>query len=86
MYDGPATLDVQYAIVGRTPTVRPRLGDRMCIAGLSVQDHDWPSYDPRQHLQPDGSLVIDTFILELFDEDRDDQPATQRMLPRDPLR
>jgi hypothetical protein len=52
---------------------------------LSVQDHDWPSYDPRQHLQPDGSLVIDTFILELFDEDEDDQPATQRMLPRDPL-
>jgi hypothetical protein len=86
LYEGPATITVQYAIAGRTPTVRPRLGDPISIAGVSISDHDWPSYDPRQHLRPDGSLVVDTFILELFDEDGDDQPATQRMLPRDPLR
>jgi hypothetical protein len=29
--------------------------------------------------------VVDTFILELFDEDGDEQPP-QRMLARDPLR
>src|SRR5687768_15206079 len=47
LYEGPATINVQYAIVGRTPTVRPRLGDPISIAGLSVSDHDWPSYDPQ---------------------------------------
>jgi hypothetical protein len=76
---------VQYAVIGRLPTVRPRLGDPIRIAGLRVLSHDWPMYDPRRHLQPDGSLVVDTFILELFDEDGDEQPP-QRMLARDPLR
>ena len=73
LYEGPATINVQYAIIGRTPTVRPRMGDPMHIAGLSVSDHDWPSYDPRQHLRPDGSLVVDNFILELFDNEGHDQ-------------
>lgn len=86
LYEGPATITVQYAIVGRTPTVRPRLGDPISIADVRVNDRDWPMYDIRRHLQPDGSLVVDTFILELFDEDGNDQPPTQRMLPRDPLR
>jgi hypothetical protein len=86
LYEGPATIDFQYAVIGRTPTTRPRLGDPIRIAGVRVLDHDWPIYDLRQHLRPDGSLVVDTFILELFDQDGNDQPATQRMFPRDPLR
>ena len=77
LYEGPATINVQYAIVGRVPAVRPRLGDPISIADLSVSDHDWPSYDPRQHLRPDGSLVVDYFILELFDQEADAQPSVQ---------
>src|SRR5687768_395036 len=69
-YEGPATVDVQYAIIGPTPALRPRLGDPMSIAGISISNHDWPSYDPRLHLRPDGALVLDTFILELFDNER----------------
>jgi hypothetical protein len=86
LYEGPATITVQYAIVGRTPTVRPRLGDAISIAGLSVNDHNWPIYDPWQHLRPDGSLIVNNFMLELFDEDGDDWPRNERSLPRDPLR
>lgn len=69
LYEGPTTVDVQYAVIGRTPGVRPRLGDPIHIAGLRLLDRDWPSYDLRQHLRPDGSLVIATFILELFDDE-----------------
>jgi hypothetical protein len=86
LYEGPATIDVQYAIVGRAPTVRPRLGDLIRIAEVCVRDRDWPSYEVQQHLRPDGSLVIDTFILELFNEEDNDQPPIQSLLPRDPLR
>ena len=77
LYEGPATINVQYAIAGRTPTVRPRLGDPISITDVSVSDHDWPSYDPQQHLRPDGSLVVDDFILELFDQEADAQPSVQ---------
>jgi hypothetical protein len=77
VYEGLTTIDVQYAIVGRVPTLRPRLGDPISIAGVSVSDHDWPRYDPRQHLRPDGSLVVDNFILELFDQEADAQSLVQ---------
>jgi hypothetical protein len=77
LYEGPATIDVQYAIVGRTPTLRPRLGDPISIADVSVSGHDWPSYDPQQHLRQDGSLVVNTFILELFDQEADAQSLVQ---------
>jgi hypothetical protein len=73
LYEGPATITVQYAIVGRAPMVRPRLGDPIGITDVSVLDHEWPSYDPRQHLRPDGSLVVDNFILELFDDEGHNQ-------------
>jgi hypothetical protein len=86
LYEGPATITVQYAIISRTPTVRPRLGDPIGIVSLGLSEHDWPSYKLWQHLRPDGSLVVDTFILELFDEDGDDRPCNERSLPRDPLR
>jgi hypothetical protein len=81
LYEGPATVDVQYAVIGRTPTARPRLGDPIHIAGVRVLDHDWPRYDLWRHLQPDGSLIVDTFILELFDREGTDQSSTQPVLP-----
>ena len=86
LYEGPATITVRYAIVGRVPTVRPRLGDPISIAGLSVNDQDWPIYEVWQHLRPDGSLIVNNFMLELFDEDGDDRPRNERSLPRDPRR
>ena len=77
LYEGPATITVQYAIVGRTPIVRPRLGDPISITHISVSDRDWPSYEVQQHLRQDGSLVVDTFILELFDQEADAQSLVQ---------
>jgi hypothetical protein len=77
LYEGPATITIQYAIVGRAPTVRPRLGDPISIADISVRDHNWPSYDPRRHLRSDGLLVINNFILELFHQEADDHASVQ---------
>ncbi len=66
---------MQYAVISRTPTARPRLGNPIRIAGVRFLDHTWPSYELQRHLHADGSLVIDTFILELFDEQADERPS-----------
>lgn len=38
VYEGPITLDVQYAIIGGTTQAPPRLGDPIRIAGLRILD------------------------------------------------
>jgi hypothetical protein len=81
LYERPATIDVQYAVICRTPAAWPRLGDPIRIAVVRMRDRDWPSYDPRQHLRPDGSLVVDNFILELFDEEENDSHLPSRCSP-----
>jgi hypothetical protein len=82
LYEGPATIDVQYAVIARTLSARPRLGDPIRIAALRVLDHDWPTYDLKRHLQPDGSLIVGTCILELFDQEADDHASLHQTLPR----
>jgi hypothetical protein len=72
LYEGPASIDVQYAVIARTLAARPRLGDPIRIAALRVLDHDWPTYELQRHLQSDGSLIVGTCILELFDQEGDD--------------
>jgi hypothetical protein len=74
---------VQYAVIGRTPKARPRLGDPIRIAAVRLVGHEWPMYDLQRHLHADGSLVIDTFILELFDEQADDPASIPQTLLRD---
>lgn len=80
IYEGPVSINVQYAIISRTPTVPPRLGDPISIVGLSLSDHDWPGYDVWRHLCSDGSLIVGDFILELFDQEETDQPSTTAIL------
>lgn len=82
VYEGPATLDGQYAIIGGTPQARSCLGDPIRIAALRVLDHDWPMYELQRHLQSDGSLIVGTSILELFDQEGDDLASTHQTLPR----
>jgi hypothetical protein len=77
LYEGPAIINVQYAVIACTPRARPCLGDPIRVAGVSVLDRDWPSYDLQRHLQPDGSLIVDTCILELFDQEADDLASVQ---------
>jgi hypothetical protein len=40
VYEGRATLDVQYAMRGRTPRAWPRLGDPIRVAALRILDYD----------------------------------------------
>ena len=82
VYEGEATLDVQYAVIGRTPWARPRLGDHIRIAALRILDYDWPMYEVRLHLQSDGSLIVGSYILELFHQEDDDHASLHQTLSR----